>query len=202
MLSIAARTDGESSWTTDGCAFGDCDAPLLARSHHRMKAAFSPPKTPFALRPVAPPDERFLLRLYESTRKHELERCGWDATRREAFIRQQFNARRADYRVRFPGAEESVVMIDGSEAGVWMVWRNPHELRLVNIELLPQHQGQRIGTALIQGLLAEGETSRLPVMLNVRENNLAAQRLYRRIGFDAVERAQGYLTMRVRPPRK
>ena len=159
------------------------------------------PKLPpaCALRPVAPPDDAFLLTTYAETRANELARTGWDSARSEVFLRQQFHARRADHRARFAGAEESIVMIDGRDAGVWTVWRGPAEIRLVNIELATPHRGRGVGGALIRGLLAEGKKRGLPILLSVREDNIPAQRLYRRLGFVPQARADGYLAMRASP---
>jgi ribosomal protein S18 acetylase RimI-like enzyme len=156
----------------------------------------------FALRPAAPPDDGFLLRLYGETRADELRRTGWDTMQSDAFLRQQFHARRADHRARFSGAEESVVMIEGEDAGVWSVWSGPAEIRLVNIELAIRHRGRGVGAELVRRLLAEGKKRGLPVVLNVREENILAQRLYRRLGFTPQVRADGYLAMRVSPKKE
>ena len=167
-----------------------------------MKAIYSTNPPPFALRPAAPPDEGFLLRLYADTRANELAQSGWNATQRDAFLREQFHARRADYRSRFAGAEESIVTIEGADAGVWMVWRGQGEIRLVNIELAARHRNLGVGATLIRGLLTEGDARCLPVTLSVREENRAAQRLYQRLGFAPQGRADGYLAMRASPKKK
>jgi ribosomal protein S18 acetylase RimI-like enzyme len=158
-------------------------------------------KTPpaVALRPVAPPDDDFLLRLYADTRSNELGRTNWNASQREVFLRQQFNARRADYRARFPGAEVSIILIAGETAGVLEVWRGPSEIRLVNVEIAARFRGSGAGSTLVRGLLSEGAAGRLPVVLNVREDNHGAQRLYRRLGFLAESRSNGYVAMRAAP---
>jgi ribosomal protein S18 acetylase RimI-like enzyme len=158
-------------------------------------------KTPpaVALRPVAPPDDDFLLRLYADTRSDELGRTNWNASQREVFLRQQFNARRADYRARFPGAEVSIILIAGETAGVLEVWRGPSEIRLVNVEIAARFRGSGAGSTLVRGLLSEGAAGRLPVVLNVREDNHGAQRLYRRLGFLAESRSNGYVAMRAAP---
>lgn len=152
-------------------------------------------KTPFLLRPVAPPDEGFLLGLYATTRTAELARSGWDAEQRDAFVRSQYLARRGHYAVRYAGAEHSVITIRGQDAGVWMIWRSQTELRLVNIELLPEYRGQGVGSALLCLLLAEAKRRLLPVHLSVKEENRPAARLYRRLGFSLEARQNGYLLM-------
>jgi len=161
------------------------------------KAAYKLPE--FSLRPAAPPDEAFLLRIYANVRARELAGTDWDAAQRDAFLRQQFQARRADHRARFFGAEESIVVIEGTDAGVWMVWRNAAEIRLVNIELRPEQRGRGVGGALIRGLLREGKERRVPVTLGVRTDNLPAQRLYRRLGFIPRQTEAGYLRMEAPP---
>ena len=153
----------------------------------------------FGLRPAAPPDDGFLLQLYGETRADELARTDWNPIQREAFLRQQFQARRTDYRSRFPGAEASIVMIGAEDVGVWVVWRGQSEIRLVNIELAARCRRRGVGSQLIRGLLAEGANGRRPVVLSVSEENHGAQRLYRRLGFATEGRANGYLAMRAPP---
>ncbi len=160
-------------------------------------AAKNPPS--FALRPVAPPDEGFLLRLYATTRAAELATTAWDAAQRDAFVRSQYQARRNDYATRFAGAEHSIITVGGQDAGVCMIRRSATEIRLVNIELLPEHRGQGIGGALLRQLRAEARDRNLPFMLSVRENNHAAIRLYRRLGFATHGREGGYVAMRSEP---
>lgn len=163
----------------------------------QSSTAKNPPA--YALRPVAPPDEAFLLRLYAATRADELARTGWNAAQRDEFVRSQYHARRTDYARRYPGAEHSVVTIKDQDAGVWTVWRAPSKILLVNIELLPAHRGQGVGTALLCLLIAEAKTRHLPLHLSVKRENRAAQRLYRRLGFSAGTEEDAYLHMGFTP---
>ena len=154
---------------------------------------------PFSLRPVAPPDEGFLLKLYAATRAEELARSGWDTAQRDVFLRSQYQARRAHYALQFPGAEHQVIVVNDHNAGSWMVWRAHEQIRLVNIELLPDHRNQGLGSALIRRLLAEGKAFRVPVRLSVRDDNPKAVRLYRHLGFSSGPREAGYLSMEHNP---
>lgn len=165
------------------------NAPVL-----KPPAAKAPP--PFALRLAAPPDEPFLLRLYAATRTEELDRGGWSEAQREEFIRGQFRARQAHYAARFMGAEASVIVAAGEDAGACTLWRGREEIRLVNIELLPRFRGRGIGSALLRQWAVEARAARLPLVLSVRDDNLAALRLYQRHGFRVHARADGYLSLR------
>lgn len=160
-----------------------------------MKPAFAKNPPRVELRPVAPPDEGFLVSLYAATRADELARSGWDAAQRDAFVRAQYQIRRTHYALQFPGAEHQVILVEGRAAGVWMVWRAADQIRLVNIELQPAHQNQGIGSTLIRRLIAEAKPLRLPVRLSVRDNNSKAMRLYRHLGFTSGNREAGYLSM-------
>jgi ribosomal protein S18 acetylase RimI-like enzyme len=154
----------------------------------------TPPRV--TLRPVAPPDEGFLLHLYATTRADELARSGLDTAQRDAFLRGQYQARRTHYALHYPGAEHCVIIAEGHDAGSWMVHRTPTEILLVNIELLPEHRSQGLGTALLGNLIAEAKIACLPLCLSVHEENRAAIRLYRRLGFDPCGNENGYLKMR------
>jgi ribosomal-protein-alanine N-acetyltransferase len=61
------------------------------------------------------------------------------------------------------------------------------------IGVRPDHQGRGIGTALLRALLDEAERRGTPaVLLEVRADNLDAQRLYERHGFRAIGLRRGY----------
>ena len=68
---------------------------------------------------------------------------------------------------------------DGSPVGVLDVCEEEDHVYLSRIEILPEAQGRRIGTAVIQDLLAEAG----PVRLHVFADNVRARRLYERMGF-------------------
>ncbi|HTJ74934.1 MAG TPA: GNAT family N-acetyltransferase [Acidimicrobiales bacterium] len=133
------------------------------------------------LRPARADDVPFLQRLYGSTRA-ELDQLEWDETRRDAFVRMQFEAQSRHYREHYAGASSDVVLVDGAPAGRMLVAGGPEEIRLVDLALLPEHRNGGIGTALLRRLLAEGAARTVPVRLHVERSN-PARRLYERLGF-------------------
>ncbi|HEX5502328.1 MAG TPA: GNAT family N-acetyltransferase [Thermomicrobiales bacterium] len=137
------------------------------------------------LRPARPDDGAFLRALYAATRADELAAWGWDAARRDAFLAMQFQAQRRHYEAAWPHAEHRIVCLAGRPIGRLLVAREPGEIRLVDIALLPECRGAGIGAGLIGGLLDEGARAGLPVRLHVAREN-RARRLYERLGFVVV----------------
>jgi ribosomal protein S18 acetylase RimI-like enzyme len=156
----------------------------------------------FSLRPVSPADDAFLLELYASTRP-DIAALGLADTQREVLLRVQWMAQRHGYQARFPHGEHQLVLLDGRPAGRLWVAREPGELRLVDVSLLPAHRGAGLGTALLRALQQEAAAAGKPLRLSVARDN-PARRLYARLGFTAVAgmepgAAEPYLALEWRP---
>jgi ribosomal protein S18 acetylase RimI-like enzyme len=150
-------------------------------------------------------DDTFLFELYASTRE-DIAALGLGETRRESLMRVQWMAQRNGYRMRFPNAEHQLVLVDGRQVGRLWVAREPGELRLVDLSLLPAHRGAGVGTALLRSLQEEASLAGKPLRLSVARDN-PARRLYERLGFTptagAVANTTGpYLTLEWIPPRR
>jgi len=147
------------------------------------------------LRPVAASDHAFLLELVASTRDDlSLLDPGVSAM----LVRMQVDAQLSDYRRRFPGMEESIVLVNGVRAGRLYVARQPDEIRLLDICLVPAFRRRRIGSALLASLQEQSVNAGLPLRLQVLQGNPAA-RLYRRLGFQPGEADGIYLAMEWHP---
>lgn len=134
------------------------------------------------LRPVEASDAGFLRQVYASTRADEIALVNWTEEQKHAFLNMQFTAQDHHYRQQYPDADYRVVLVDGQPAGRYYVHRSQDRILIVDIALLPRHRGQGVGTALLEGTLAEAGASGMPVVLNVEMFNPAAG-LYRRLGF-------------------
>jgi GNAT superfamily N-acetyltransferase len=73
-------------------------------------------------------------------------------------------------------------MIDEQPVGVLALEERPTELFLALIEILPSHQGQGLGSAVISDVQRRAAARGLPLTLRVLRVN-PAQRLYQRLGF-------------------
>jgi ribosomal protein S18 acetylase RimI-like enzyme len=163
------------------------------------RATASPPPE-LAYRLLTPEDLPFLAELYASTRREELAQAPWSPAEREAFLRWQFAAQHRHYQDHYPDCEFLVIERLGGAAartpiGRLYLDRREDELRVVDIALLPDDRGRRLGTAILERVLAEGRERGLPVCVHVESEN-PALRLYQRLGFRHVETHGVYQLMR------
>jgi ribosomal protein S18 acetylase RimI-like enzyme len=150
----------------------------------------------FRLRVLEDADEAFSRTVYASTRAAEMDQLNWSGEQKDAFLRMQFVAQRQHYLLHYPRALWQVIEVQGQAAGRLIV--DDADARLVllmDIALLPQFQGQGIGTAILSGLLRAAERARKRVALHVEPNN-PALRLYQRLGFVVCAQSGFYLEMK------
>lgn len=148
-----------------------------------------------SVRPVIDADLAFLARLYASTRAEELAPVPWPPEQKAAFLDMQFRAQHAHYLEYYPAAERLIVLRAGAPVGRLYIARWAREHRIVDIALMPEHCGQGLGAALLGDVLDEAAAAGKPVTIHVEKNN-PAMRLYRRLGFVAVEDKGVYDLMR------
>lgn len=143
-------------------------------------------------------DEAFLFELYASTRQEELDAWGWPAEMRQHFLTMQFQASQGLHAA-FPAAEFQIVLIDGVNAGRFVVQRTRECLRVVDMALLPQHRNAGAGAALLQRVFGEAMGTQKPLRLEVMKTNRAA-RLYQRLGFVVIGEDELQFQMEWRAP--
>ena len=150
-------------------------------------------------RPRRPEDEEFLLRLYASTRADEMAMGAWPDEAKEEFVRMQFRAQTVYYDDNYSLDRFVIIEKDGQPIGRLYVDRQPDDIRIVDIALLPEYRGTGLGTILVKEILAEGERDGIPVSIHV-ENFNPAMRLYLRLGFKHVDTNGVYHLMKWEPP--
>jgi ribosomal protein S18 acetylase RimI-like enzyme len=150
-----------------------------------------------ALRPAEEKDRPFLVRLYAGTREPELEASGLPREQWGAFVEHQYAAQSRHYES-YEDTSFDVVLVDGEPAGRLIVARWAEELRVVDIALLPEYRGRGIGGGLMRALLEEADERGVKTSIHVERFN-PAQRLYARLGFQAVAEAGGVYLLLERP---
>jgi ribosomal protein S18 acetylase RimI-like enzyme len=110
---------------------------------------------------------------------------GWD----EAWQRTDFERRLAAYVV-------SIIEADDRAAGsLWLEWK-PDSLYIHEVQILPEFQGNGLGTAVVQGVIEQGARQTLPVTLSVVPANPRAKHLYERLGFEVTHIEPPFIRMR------
>ncbi|MFP5263767.1 MAG: GNAT family N-acetyltransferase [Blastocatellia bacterium] len=150
------------------------------------------------LHPVRQSDEDLLFEIYASTRTEEMSQTGWDEARKRDFLQLQFAAQQQHYRSRFPRGDHRLIVKDGSPIGRIYTARSEHEIRILDIALLPQHRNAGIGTALLKDILSDAQSSRRTVRIYV-ESSSRSLRLFERLGFSSVETSGLHQLMEWRP---
>ena len=152
-----------------------------------MTAAIQMRRATYHLRSASIADEAFLLELYAQTRADELIHSGMDALQHEVFVQMQFRLRQASYRTTYPMAVDEIICADsGNPIGRVLVDRAAGGLCLVDIAIVAEKQRQGFGTQVIQQLQRECTEQDWKMRLQVLKGS-AAERLYRRLGFRAVD---------------
>ncbi len=135
-----------------------------------------------SFRPVTDGDEEFLLEVYQSSRGDDLRELGWDKDRISEFLGMQYEAQKHFYQTDYSEASDEIILLAGLPAGRLIVDRREHEIRCVDMALLPAHRGAGVGTLLIRKLQDEAKRVSQPLRLQVIRFSRAVN-LFERLGF-------------------
>ncbi|RNF83588.1 GNAT family N-acetyltransferase [Montanilutibacter psychrotolerans] len=125
-------------------------------------------------RPASEGDIPFLLSLRRETMDGHLMASGGSTTEEAHLARLMYH---------FDCAE--VLTRNGHPVGLLKLQRFPDEWQIIQIQLSRDFQGQGIGRALLEELLADAAAAGADVSLGVLKAN-PARRLYERLGFEVV----------------
>ncbi len=88
---------------------------------------------------------------------------------------------------------------DGELVGYFVAMPGVDELHLLNLTVAPECQGHGHGRALLEAVIDEAQAQQMArLLLEVRESNTRARRLYAARGFAEVGRRRGYYPARER----
>lgn len=136
------------------------------------------------LRPAQARDEAFLRQVHDAGRAWEFEmlRGQVDDHLLATVYKQQYGAQHDAYFNAFTLAKYAVIEWCGAPVGrVYADFRD-HEIRLLDINVLPAYRGRGIGEIVIRGLCGAASQQRVPLTLQVNPLN-PARAFYVRLGF-------------------
>lgn len=127
-------------------------------------------------------DDAFAAALYRSTRSDLLQIPG-DPSVIEQLISMQQRAQTMAYQHSYPQAAYLIVQRDAQAIGRVILQHHNAVLHIVDIAILPQAQQHGAASAVFGQLQALASRQGLRIELAVNKSNLAARRLYQRLGF-------------------
>lgn len=137
-------------------------------------------------RPVRDDDRDFLYRLYASTRADEMNMVPWTNEEKEAFVRMQFAAQTQHYNDYYDPKQFFVIETEGTPIGRIYFDRQPADITIIDITLLPELRGAGLGTKLLQEVLDDAARDGIAVLIHVEHFN-PAMHLYQRLGFRHID---------------
>lgn len=149
-------------------------------------------------RSIQEKDFPFLKKVYRSTRENELSMTDWSEEQKSGFIDFQFNAQHAYYMNVYKDAEFQIIESGSTGIGRLYLWETEHQIRIVDIAILPEHRGKGIGSKILSDLIRQSELSGKKLNIHVEHFN-PALRLYERLGFKKTDDTGVYLFMERTP---
>lgn len=145
------------------------------------------PDPAFTLRPARNADYAWSWELKRLTMRPYVEATWgvWDDVAQEDFFRQNF---RSDV--------VQIIEVDGRDAGLLHVEKEPAELFLANVQIHPAYQNRGLGTAVIKTVMESARALRISVRLQVLKANRGALRVYERLGFVTFKETPTHFIMR------
>jgi len=142
----------------------------------------APSPEAIATRSVKPEDQSFLLELYKSSRGDDLRGLGWDEQRISEFLDMQYEAQQNFYESDYRDAADELILLEEKPIGRMMIESRPHEIRCVDLGLLPEYREHGWGTEIIQKLQEKARREKKPLRLQVIRFSRAVN-LFDRLGF-------------------
>lgn len=157
-------------------------------------------KTRLSFRPIQDTDIPFLAAVYASTRQAEMAQSGWPQAEIDLFLVSQFQLQHNYYQQHYHGANFTIVVYEGKDIGRLYTFQEKNLLRLIDIALLPEYQGQGFGREILHDLLVEAKDRDVDIGLYVELTNPAFN-WYSRLGFTPCGDNGVYQQMRWSPAR-
>ena len=118
----------------------------------------------------------------------EIERRAFPQPWSRAFFEKELSTPFAQLTVAVDQSTNRAVLV-----GYSCRWRVTDEVHLLNVAVHQSRRGSGVGRTLVEAVIDEGRATRARTMfLEVRAGNVAARRLYRRLGFRDLGVRRGY----------
>jgi ribosomal protein S18 acetylase RimI-like enzyme len=151
------------------------------------------------VRPASSQDVEFLFELYVSTRDGEF--AFLPEAQRSQLLRLQFTAQQTGYASQFPESEQTIILNANEKVGRMWLARSEHEIRIIDIAILPEYRRLGIGRAAYGRVLSEAAAASKVVVASVLKSNVASMRFHSRCGFSVTGSDDMYYKVTAMPER-
>jgi ribosomal protein S18 acetylase RimI-like enzyme len=148
------------------------------------------------LRHASAADAPFLRWLFGQTRADELAMVPWLPDMVDRFLDDQFALQHRHYVNHFAAAHFLILELANQSIGRLYVDKSDLGYHIIDISIAAAQQGKGLGSELIAHLQGLGRRENQNVWLHVNAHNVAARRLYERLGFRILSEEGAYLAMR------
>jgi GNAT superfamily N-acetyltransferase len=140
-------------------------------------------------------DAAFFFALFAATRAAETAAMPIDAKAKDFLLRVQHRSMTETYRREYPNARWEVIEVDGEPVGRLVTDVGNACVTYVDIEILPEAQGQGLARRVMLQALEEPRRLGLPARVNVLMQNVASLKLCERVGFVLVEESPPFVRL-------
>jgi GNAT superfamily N-acetyltransferase len=130
-------------------------------------------------RPVDSADSAFLFELFAESGDVPAYLSAADPR----LLQMQFTAQQLGYGAQFPGASHEIILVDGERAGQVRWAELAHEIRIIDISLLPRFRRHGAATSVYRSIVSRARARGKPTCASVARLNGVSLAFHQRLGF-------------------
>jgi len=151
-----------------------------------------------SLHPISDNDLPFLYEVYASTRQEEMAKTNLPTEEINNFLLMQFNLQHQHYMKYYPNSSYNLIQFKNKNIERLYIDKGEKDILVIDITLLPNYKGKKIGYRIMSKILAEAIEQNKPVFLHVEKFNPALQ-FYLQLGFQIQEDKDVYYYLKWSP---
>ncbi|MBA5762968.1 GNAT family N-acetyltransferase [Vibrio sp. 404] len=138
----------------------------------------------FTTRPAVEADYEFLFELKKAAEKGPIEQVfGWNEAIQKQIHQQEWDEGRP-----------TILLVENQPIGSYLIQVRSKDLHFARFFILPEFQGNGIGSAILQQVITQSESLALPVTLSYLQGNRVGE-LYQRHGFIITSETKQFVYM-------
>jgi ribosomal protein S18 acetylase RimI-like enzyme len=134
-------------------------------------------------------DYDFLKNVHHVTLKEHVTKIwGWSDDKQDAFFKEDFQS-----------GQIQIILAANQPVGYLQLNQQDDVIQIVNILILPSFQNRKIGSKIINDLIAKSKKEKHIIELGVFKVNTRAKKLYEMLGFETTGETETHFVMRLNP---